>query len=512
MEWNKKNLRYRRPGRRRKKGLGFFASLGAKLDIFFRKLTSKKSVKSAGKKLKRPPSDISEIFDDLKIALPKSRAPKKTDRAREVLAAAARTRIPEDLEPEYARDDFELDDNLEEEYLGAADEPATEIYSEVVFLLDDDAAENTAAAKAAGGAEKRGALRRWLAESGAACAALLTPGRLKRAGAFLLLVIVIGGIWRAAHYFASTVPTARVVKIPLASLPQVDAPPAGLFEGLATRETAVVVTGHTLAEGSTLSQALASVGFSARPEEASAVIDCLSSERGVEVVRPGASVAAYWRDAEKTDLDHLEYYPASGDPPFVVRRGDDGGFWLCNLSAPPLTVTTAAAGVVESTLWGAGSEAGLDPGIIMAMADIMASEIDFLTGVGKGDSFQVLYSRNYLNGRPIGGAKTNAYDAVCVEGLNMKGMSQALNFGKSVADNGWGMFMNMLSYKLAEQGKRLVKIDKWYPSSKRCSACGSVKDELALSERTYRCACGFICDRDINAAINIKHEGLRMLA
>ncbi|MCL2517378.1 MAG: transposase, partial [Oscillospiraceae bacterium] len=64
---------------------------------------------------------------------------------------------------------------------------------------------------------------------------------------------------------------------------------------------------------------------------------------------------------------------------------------------------------------------------------------------------------------------TNAYDAVCVEDLNMKGMSQALNFGKSVSDNGWGMFVGMLSYKLFEQGKQLIKIDKWFPSSKTCS-------------------------------------------
>lgn len=106
---------------------------------------------------------------------------------------------------------------------------------------------------------------------------------------------------------------------------------------------------------------------------------------------------------------------------------------------------------------------------------------------------------------------TNAYDAVCVEDLNMKAMSQALNFGKSVSDNGWGMFVNMLNYKLKEQGKQLVKIDKWYPSSKLCSACGAVKDELTLSERTYRCECGFVCDRDVNAAINIRNEGIRLL-
>jgi len=107
---------------------------------------------------------------------------------------------------------------------------------------------------------------------------------------------------------------------------------------------------------------------------------------------------------------------------------------------------------------------------------------------------------------------TNDYDAVCIEDLNMRGMSQALNFGKSVADTGWGMFTTMLNYKLVEQGKKIVKIDKWFPSSKTCSSCGKVKDNLLLSERIFSCECGFQCDRDVNAAINIKNEGLRLLA
>ena len=107
----------------------------------------------------------------------------------------------------------------------------------------------------------------------------------------------------------------------------------------------------------------------------------------------------------------------------------------------------------------------------------------------------------------------NAYDAVCIEDLNMKGLAQALHFGKSVSDNGWGMFTQMLDYKLSEQGKQLVKIDKWYPSSKTCSSCGALKDELPLSERTFRCCeCGFVCNRDYNAAVNIRNEGVRMLA
>ena len=107
---------------------------------------------------------------------------------------------------------------------------------------------------------------------------------------------------------------------------------------------------------------------------------------------------------------------------------------------------------------------------------------------------------------------TNVYDCVGIENLDMKAISQGLNLGKSVGDNGWGMFTAMLGYKLAEQGKQLVKIDKWFPSSKMCSACGKVKKELCLTERVYACDCGHVMDRDVNAAINIRSEALRMIA
>jgi len=105
----------------------------------------------------------------------------------------------------------------------------------------------------------------------------------------------------------------------------------------------------------------------------------------------------------------------------------------------------------------------------------------------------------------------NKYDCVVIEDLDMKGMSKAFRFGKSVADNGWGMFTTFLRYKLDEQGKRLIKIDKWFPSSKTCSACGYVNADLRLSDRTFDCDCGFVIDRDWNAAINIKIEGKLML-
>ena len=103
------------------------------------------------------------------------------------------------------------------------------------------------------------------------------------------------------------------------------------------------------------------------------------------------------------------------------------------------------------------------------------------------------------------------YDAVAVEDLNMKAMSQCLNLGKGIMDNGYGQFLNMLGYKLEEQGKKLVKVGRYYPSSKTCSKCGKVKETLALSERIYKCECGNEMDRDVNAAINLREEGRRIL-
>ena len=105
----------------------------------------------------------------------------------------------------------------------------------------------------------------------------------------------------------------------------------------------------------------------------------------------------------------------------------------------------------------------------------------------------------------------DSYDAVSVEDIDMKAMSGSLNFGKSVMDDSFGMFRVMLRYKLEEQNKNLVKVGRFFPSSKMCSRCGNVKKELALSERIYQCGCGNCMDRDVNAAVNIREEGRRLM-
>ena len=100
------------------------------------------------------------------------------------------------------------------------------------------------------------------------------------------------------------------------------------------------------------------------------------------------------------------------------------------------------------------------------------------------------------------------YSDVSVEDLNAAGMVKNHRLAKAVSDAAFGEFRRQLEYKTARTGATLHVIDRWYPSSKTCSACGAVKAKLSLSERVYRCdACGLVMDRDLNAAVNILVAG-----
>ena len=102
---------------------------------------------------------------------------------------------------------------------------------------------------------------------------------------------------------------------------------------------------------------------------------------------------------------------------------------------------------------------------------------------------------------------------VCVESLAVKNMLQNHCLAKAIADVGWGELVRQLQYKAAWYGRTVVAIDQWYPSSKRCSVCGHVLDSLDLDDRQWTCPeCGTVHDRDTNAALNIKAEGLSVFA
>ena len=105
---------------------------------------------------------------------------------------------------------------------------------------------------------------------------------------------------------------------------------------------------------------------------------------------------------------------------------------------------------------------------------------------------------------------TDLYDEIRLEDLNLKGM-KAL-WGRKVSDLGFADFVAKLKYIATKKGVKIVFIDKWYPSSKTCSACGAINETLNLRDRTWQCpSCHTELDRDRNAAINIYRVGASTL-
>lgn len=107
----------------------------------------------------------------------------------------------------------------------------------------------------------------------------------------------------------------------------------------------------------------------------------------------------------------------------------------------------------------------------------------------------------------------NENQVVILEALNIKGMVKNTKLSKAISDAGWYQFITFLKYKLEWQGKHLVQIDRWYASSKLCSVCNEKHVALTLNEREWVCShCSSTHDRDENAAINIRNQGLQTLS
>jgi len=116
---------------------------------------------------------------------------------------------------------------------------------------------------------------------------------------------------------------------------------------------------------------------------------------------------------------------------------------------------------------------------------------------------------NYLH--EVSNALINENQVICMEDLNVKGMVKNHKLAESISEMNFGEFRRMLEYKATWYGRVIVKVNRFYPSSKTCNHCGYIKKDLKLNDRQWTCPeCGKVIDRDYNAACNIKDEGIRI--
>ena len=110
-------------------------------------------------------------------------------------------------------------------------------------------------------------------------------------------------------------------------------------------------------------------------------------------------------------------------------------------------------------------------------------------------------------------ALVKTFDVISLEDLNVSGMLKNHKLAKSISDAAWATFVSMLEYKCKWYGKMMVKINRFFPSSKTCSSCGHKEDKMPLNVREWNCpSCGSKHDRDLNASINILKEGWRIIS
>ncbi|MFG2044933.1 RNA-guided endonuclease InsQ/TnpB family protein [Dactylosporangium sp. NPDC048998] len=101
---------------------------------------------------------------------------------------------------------------------------------------------------------------------------------------------------------------------------------------------------------------------------------------------------------------------------------------------------------------------------------------------------------------------------IVIEDLTVRNMVRNHTLARAISDAAWRQFRTMLEYKATWYGREVIAVDRWYPSSKLCSACGALAQKLPLNVRKWTCRCGTVHDRDVNAARNILAEGLSVIA
>jgi putative transposase len=221
--------------------------------------------------------------------------------------------------------------------------------------------------------------------------------------------------------------------------------------------------------------------------------------------------------------------PATIDPSTVTVSRDPDGRWYVSLAIDipgpvPLPATGAAVGVdlgIKDFAVTSDGERIPSPRHLERKAANLARYQRRLARCQKGSANRAKAKAKVARAhRKVRAARTDFlhkastrlvrdHDVIAIEDLAVKNMVRSHSLAKAISDCGWGTFRQMTEYKAARYGRHVIVIDRWYPSSKTCSACGHLLAGLSLSTRHWMCpGCGTRHDRDVNAAKNILAAGL----
>ncbi|GAA2303939.1 RNA-guided endonuclease TnpB family protein [Nonomuraea roseoviolacea subsp. roseoviolacea] len=228
-----------------------------------------------------------------------------------------------------------------------------------------------------------------------------------------------------------------------------------------------------------------------------------------------------------------EVDPASIDPTTVTVSRDPCGRWYVSFAADvAVPDRLAAAGTVVAVDLGVTDFAVTSDGEKIPNPRHLARRERNLARYQRRQARKVKGSSNHRKAkakvarahRKIRASRTDFlhktstrlvrdHDVIVIEDLAVTNMIRNRTLAKAISDCGWGAFRRMLAYKTARYGRHLVVVDRWLPSSKTCSACGHLLEQLSLGMRTWQCpSCGTRHDRDLNAAKNILAAGLAVTA
>lgn len=246
-----------------------------------------------------------------------------------------------------------------------------------------------------------------------------------------------------------------------------------------------------------------------------------------------------WRDGALTlakmtdplDIRWSRPLPQGGEPSTVTVSCDATGRWfvsmLCDDAITPAPATTAAVGIDA----GITSLVTLSTGAKITnprherrdrarMAKAQRELSRKVKGSANRDKARRQVAkvharitdrrRDFLHKLTTRLVREN--QTVVIEDLTVRTMVKNHTLARAISDAAWSQMREMLEYKCAWYGRELVVVDRWFPSSKLCGACGTIREKLPLNVREWTCACGVVHDRDVNAAKNILAAGLAVSA